>query len=210
MGKGVIYMIKKSLVIIFLLGIFLLSKVSSFAAEVEFFDSTDHYLGGCQLTNKSEWEVKEEVLVTKFEVWYNWSQGESVLPVKIFLNGEEFAEFEATRSACDPYQKQWCNADYQINKLFPVGKYTTEIPNSRQCLKPGGTGAIRLYKEDNSTPIVQPSPTATIQKEVVVTPTPMITSSSNTCACNQTTIIASAAAISLVGSTLISLLLRRK
>lgn len=37
------------------------------------------------------------------------------------------------------------NADYAINKEFPKGTYTTEIPNARQCLKPGVTGMVLLY-----------------------------------------------------------------
>jgi hypothetical protein len=136
-----------SLLILFLAAFFAIAPLVK-ATEVQFFDSTNNYLGACQLTNKSEWELTEDAQVTKFEVWYSWNQGETTLPVKLFFDGEKFAEFEATRAACDPYQKQWCNADYQITKLFPKGKYTTEIPNSRQCLKPGGTGAIRLYKEE--------------------------------------------------------------
>jgi hypothetical protein len=131
------------------------------AAETMVFDSTNNYLGACQLTDKSEWELKEDLAITKFEVWYSWNQGETALPVKLFLNGQKFAEFEATRGNCDPYQKQWCNADYQINKLFQKGKYTTEIPNARQCLKPGGTGAIRLYSDDSAKTTTTPSITIT-------------------------------------------------
>jgi hypothetical protein len=187
------------------------------AAEVQVFDSTDHYLGGCQLTNKSEWALKEEVPVSKFQVWYNWNQGETELPVKLFKEGTLFAEFTATRADCDPYQHSWCNADFVINKTFPSGKYSTEIPNSRQCLKPGGTGAIRLYKIEGEAaptsaptvvPTIAPSPTVieaipTVIKAAAVT-------TSGTCSCNQSVVVVSAAATSGIVSLLVSLLLRKR
>src|SRR3989339_293618 len=122
----------------------------SLAADKMVFDSTNNYLGSCQLTDKSEWTLSEDLNVTVFEIWYNWNQGETKLPVIITKDGVEFASFEATRTSCDPYQGQWCNADFQINKLFPKGTYSTKIPNARQCLKPGGTGAVRIYIADTS------------------------------------------------------------
>jgi hypothetical protein len=187
-------------------------KVS--AAEKLVFDSTDHYLGACQLTDKSEWTLKEDINVSKFEVWYNWNQGETSLPVKIFFNGEKFAEFDATRASCDPYQHQWCNADFQINKLFQKGTYTTEIPNARQCLKPGGTGAIRLYTDEDASKSAAPSVTV-VPTVIEPTKTPIVVAAVSenkqaNCACSQTTIILTAAATSVISSLLTSLLLRRK
>lgn len=174
------------------------------AAEVEFFDSTNHYLGACQLTDQSSWELKEDVLVSKFQVWYNWNQGETTLPVQVFKDGEKFAEFTATRASCDPYQQLWCNADYPINRLFPKGQYSTKIPTSRQCLKPGGTGAIRLYKDDGIKPtpstLATPAPTQT---------TPIPATPTTSCNCNQTAIILTAVAASALTSLLVSLLLKK-
>lgn len=183
---------------------------STFAADTMFFDSTNHYLGACQLTNKAEWELKENNYVTKFEVWYNWSQGETEIPVKIQLDNQKFAEFTATRGDCDPYQRQWCNAVYSINKDFPQGKYKAEIPNSRMCLKPGETGTIRLYKSaETSTPTsssaptptatpITPSPT-TIITQLPTTPTQApIQVINNTCSCTKNIILASSATSGLV------------
>jgi hypothetical protein len=183
------------------------------AAEQMVFDSTDNYLGACKLTDTSEWKLSEDLTVTKFEVWYSWNQGETVLPVKLFFNGEKFAEFEATRGNCDPYQKQWCNADYQINKLFPKGTYSTEIPNARQCLKPGGTGAIRLFADDNTKKTTEPSitiaPTVTESIHEQVRPNAIATNQQANCSCSQTTILLTAAGTSLATSLLVSLILRR-
>lgn len=109
------------------------------------FDSTDNYLGGCQLTDKSEWTLKENLHVTTFQIWYYWDANETTLPVTVTKDGQEFASFTATRSSCDPYQKSWCNADYALNKDMPAGTYATKIPGAKQCLKPGGTGTVRLY-----------------------------------------------------------------
>ena len=178
------------------------------AAETMVFDSTLNYIGACQLTNKSEWELKENLDITKFQIWYNWTQGETTLPVKVFLNGNLFAEFSATRSSCDPYQTQWCNADYQINKTFPAGKYSTEIQKEKQCLKPGGTGTVRLYSEGTPSPTQAPakSPEATIVPvQNSVQPTQV-----NTCSCNKTTIVTVAAVTSLISSAVITILLKKK
>ena len=120
------------------------------AVETMVFDSTDKYIGGCQLTDKSEWNLTKDLEVTKFQMWYNWKQGEKELPITVYYEGKEFAQFIAIRSDCDPYQGQWCNADFAINKAFKAGKYSTKIANARQCLKPGGTGTIRLYSEEKS------------------------------------------------------------
>jgi len=178
------------------------------AADVEIFDSTNHYLGACQMTNKSEWELKEDINITKFQIWYNWGQGETSVPVKLLKDGEKFAEFDVTRSQCDPYQKQWCNGDYIINKLFPKGTYTTEIPENKQCLKPGGTGAIRLYKDDSTAKKEEPTPTvSTMQPTTVITQA--VPQQQTGCSCNQTTILVTAAVTSIVTSVLIALILRR-
>lgn len=202
----------KNIILFSVFLILILFKINSVnAVDVQVFDSTDNYLGTCQLTDKSEWELKEDINVTKFQVWYRWDQGETKLPVKVFQNGEKFAEFEATRTACDPYQRQWCNADFVINKLFTKGKYSTEIPNSRQCLKPGGTGAIRLYKEDSSVKKEEPSPTPTITPKVEknVQSTVIAAPKSTPCSCSQTTILMTAAVTSLATSLIVTLLLRR-
>src|SRR4030067_2346007 len=136
---------KKFILFVFVTLLLIFTAKISTAAETMIFDSTDNYLGGCQLTNKSEWELKEDLDVAKFQLWYNWDAGETSVPVTVNKDGDEFAKFDVTRSQCDPYQKQWCNGDYIINKLFSKGKYTTEIPKTKQCLKPGGTGTVRLY-----------------------------------------------------------------
>lgn len=184
------------------------------AADVLFFDSTDHYLGACQMTDKSEWQLTDDEIVTKFEIWYSWNQGETELPVKVYKDGQLFAEFIATRSDCDPYQHQWCNADFAINKNFPAGKYTTEITNKRQCLKPSGTGAVRLYKDDgkiiNESVTISPTsiPTTISANRAVIENQPQ-QGINTSCNCNQKTIIFSAAVTSGIVSFLVWLILRK-
>jgi hypothetical protein len=195
-------MLRKLSLLIFLSAAFLFVAPITKAAEVMFFDSTNNYLGACQLTNRSQWDLTEDTQVTKFEIWYKWDQGETALPVKLLLNGESFAEFNATRGACDPYQQTWCNADFQINKLFPKGKYSTEIPNSRQCLKPGGTGAVRLYKEESAT-------TAAVVKDEAVKPTPVAVVQTPSCACNQKTIVITTVITSLITSSAVFFFLKK-
>lgn len=194
---------KKIMTLVFFFVFLLIVAGQAKAAEKMVFDSTDNYLGGCLMTDKSEWKLKKDINVTKFEIWYSWDQGESKLPVKVFLNGEKFAEFEATRSQCDPYQKQWCNADFQINKLFPAGKYTTEIPNKRQCLKPNGTGTVRLIADDSAGKKAEP-PTA------VPTTIAIAANQPANCSCSQTTIILTAVITSVISSLVVSVLLRKK
>ncbi len=199
---------------IFLLPIFFLftSFTPTSAADTLVFDSTDHYLGACQLTDKSAWTLTQDLQVTTFQVWYSWNQNESSLPVEIYKDGVLFAEFNAQRSSCDPYQKQWCNADFLINKLFPKGRYTTQIPDARQCLKPGGTGAIRLYSPEtaSSSPTAQPT---SLPATPTLAPAPITTitnPSSAKCSCNSTVVIAASAGISSLLSLGISLLIRKK
>lgn len=115
------------------------------AVETMVFDSTDNYLGGCSMTDASEWTLTEDLNITKFQLWYYWQTGETTLSVTVYKDGTEFAKFDATRAACDPYQTSWCNADYAINKTFPAGTYSTKIAKAQQCLKPGSTGTVRLY-----------------------------------------------------------------
>lgn len=206
--------------ILLIVGFFLLSITNVHATESLVFDSTNNYIGACRQTNKSTWELQNGLTVSKFQIWYKWNQNETSLPVTILLNNEKFASFEAKRGDCDPYQTTWCNADFMVNKDFPKGVYTTEIPNSRQCLKPGGTGTVRLYSTDSPTPIQTPSPTITPAEAIstVVKPTeilnvPILPNNAPqiaSCTCNQTTTIAIAAALSSALSIGISLLLRKK
>lgn len=201
-------------IIICLLALSFLSVLlpnKSLAADKMVFDSTNNYLGGCQLTDKSEWTLKEDLNVTVFEIWYKWNQGETKLPVIITKDGVEFASFEATRASCDPYQSQWCNADYTINKLFPKGTYSTKIPNARQCLKPGATGAVRIYIADTSvSPLASPvitkaiSPTPTL----TLTPTPslpLVTQCAK-CSCNSLATVG----VTAVASFVVFMLIRKR
>lgn len=145
---------KKIIIFLFLALIFVFPQPVK-AEDPLILDTTDHYLGACQLTDKSEWELKSDMNISLFRIWYNWDQGETELPVTILRDGQKFAEIKAARSSCDPYQAQWCNGDFAINKVFPKGKYNTQIANAKQCLKPGGTGTVLLYgtpaAEGNST-----------------------------------------------------------
>jgi hypothetical protein len=118
---------------------------STLAADAMVFDSTDNYLGGCSRTDASTWTLPTELQVSTFQIWYYWESNERELPVTVLKDGQPFASFTATRGNCDPYQQSWCNADYALNRTMPAGTYTTKIPNARQCLKPGGTGTVRLY-----------------------------------------------------------------
>lgn len=121
------------------------------ATETMVFDSTDNYIGACSYTATSTWTLTDELQVAKFQMWYKWQAGETELPITVTKDGAAFASFTATRSACDPYQTSWCNADYVINKTFPAGTYTTSIASAYQCLKPGGTGTVRLYSTTAAT-----------------------------------------------------------
>jgi hypothetical protein len=192
--------------VVFLLALFVPTGHVA-AAETQVFDSTDHYLGACQLTDSSSWDLKEDLTVSKFQIWYYWNQDETSLPVTVKLNGEKFAEFEAKRGDCDPYQHSWCNADYAINKVFPKGSYSTEIPNKRQCLKPGGTGAIRLYTGGSAAVSTTASPTPTVT--ITETSAPIV-AAAPVCSCNQVGTIAAAAGISSVLSIVISLILKKR
>lgn len=138
--------------IVFAIGLALLVLVpvaahgqTNAATETLVFDSSDTYLGACSYTATSTWTLDQELTVSKFQIWYYWQANETELPVTVTKDGAAFATFTATRGSCDPYQASWCNADYAINKALPAGTYSTTIPTAYQCLKPGGTGVVRLY-----------------------------------------------------------------
>lgn len=135
---------KKAIVVLACVGVIVGGQVV-LAADALLFDSTDKYIGACALTDTSTWTLRTDLAVTTFEVWYRWNAGETELPVTVTKDGQPFATFTAVRGSCDPYQQSWCNADFALNRTMPAGTYTTKVPNARQCLKPGGTGAIRLY-----------------------------------------------------------------
>ncbi len=206
----------KILSLIAILAALFLSSETAQASDTLVFDSTDHYLGACQMTNKSSWELTKDIKVSKFQVWYKWNQGETSLPVTVLKDGEKFASFEAKRGDCDPYQTTWCNADYELDTLMPAATYSTEIPTNRQCLKPNGTGTIRLYSNDSQTAENSPSPTQSPTLPPQPTNTPAIipvtanATVTTPCSCNQTATIAAAAAISSLLSITISLFLRKK
>ncbi|MDD5618618.1 MAG: hypothetical protein PHG69_05935 [Candidatus Omnitrophica bacterium] len=146
---------KKFFVLMLLISPFLLSGLA-FAEDEKVFDSTNSYTGACQQTDKSEWQLTRDLKVSMFRIWYSWNTGETTLPVTVYKDGKEFAKFDAQRGNCDPYQQQWCNADYAINKDFPKGNYSTAIPNARQCLKPGGTGTVLLYGTEGVAEVTNP------------------------------------------------------
>jgi hypothetical protein len=152
---------KKTLFLVFGVLVFSVLLIENvFAADAVVFDSTDNYLGGCKLTDKSAWELKQDLYVSNFQIWYNWNEGETTLPVTVYKDGKEFAKFDAKRGDCDAYQKKWCNADYALNQVMPKGNYTTQIPDSRQCLKPGSTGTVRLYGSTDTTQVTASTNTA--------------------------------------------------
>lgn len=163
---------KKIIVLFFLVVVFAFPSVAS-AEDPLIIDTTENYLGTCQLTDKSEFELKSDANVSLFRIWYRWDEGEKELPVTIFHEGQKFAEIKTARSQCDPYQALWCNGDFAINKVFPKGKYTTQIAKAKQCLKPGGTGTVRLFGtaavEGNSNTVTQEQPQQQPQQQALPT-----------------------------------------
>ena len=85
---------KKLLVTLSFFFIIFLTPTPLHAVDKMVFDSTDNYLGGCQLTDESEWELTKDLSVTTFQMWYRWTEGETSLPITVYKDGKEFAKFE--------------------------------------------------------------------------------------------------------------------
>jgi opacity protein-like surface antigen len=156
--------------ILFLFGLALLMALPIAAhgqTETKVFDSTDHYLGACSLTATSTWTLTQSFDVSKFSMWYKWQTGETELPITVTKDGAPFASFTATRSACDPYQTSWCNAD-----------------NAYQCLKPGGTGTVLLYSSGTAVTNTNTEPnliaTANTNTNTVANTNTAVTNNANT------------------------------
>jgi hypothetical protein len=132
-------------------------------AQELLFDTTPKYIGACSLTDKASWVLDKDLNVTMVQFWYNWSAGETILDFTITKGGQEFVKGSAKRSSCDPYQRSWCNASFSVNKVFPKGSYASKVSAAKQCLKPGGTGTVRLYgpSEQPKTPAVLETPVVT-------------------------------------------------
>ena len=136
---------------------------------VMIYDSSNHYIGGCGLTDTTTWTMDNDAYVNSFQIWYSWNAGETNVQFDIKKDGAEFASGSLTRSSCDPYQHQWCNGDYASNRMFPKGTYTATVSSPRQCKDNTGDGVIRLYGPP--TKPVNEKATTTTQKKTSPTTT---------------------------------------
>lgn len=139
------------LLTLFSLIFFLISSLFTPALAVEtpalLYDSSDHYLGACSLTDKTTWVLEEDLNVSLFQIWYNWEVGETEVTFTLNKDGQEFLSGKVTRTNCDAYQKNWCNGDLGVNKVFPKGSYELKVAQAKQCAIPSGNGTVRLYGE---------------------------------------------------------------
>ncbi len=129
------------------------------AGDALILDTSNHYTGGCGQTDTSKWNLDSDTQVNVFEVWHNWNSGEQTITFSIKKDGADYASGTLYRTACDPYQKNWCNADFRINKVFPKGTYLATIPSGRACKDNNGNGVVRLYGPNAATPTTTATPT---------------------------------------------------
>jgi len=139
------------------------------------FDTGKGYLGGCCLTDKTTWTLDEDLEIKLFQIWYNWDANEREVGFTVKKDGEEFLTGTATRSGCDIYQKNWCNGDLKVDKVFPKGNYELTVDKRKQCSIPDGNGTIRLYgnktdksigKESTATPGTTETPALTPSTQI--------------------------------------------
>ncbi|MBP8591072.1 hypothetical protein KBI33_01225 [Candidatus Shapirobacteria bacterium] len=161
-------MIKKISLLVFSLLLGFAGLTTSVLAEEEpamIFDTGKGYLGGCGLTDKTTWTLDEDLEIKLFQIWYNWDANEKEVGITVKKDGEEFLTGTATRSGCDIYQKNWCNGDLKMDKIFPKGNYELTVDKKKQCAIPDGNGTIRLYGEKlgavENEPTITAAPTTT-------------------------------------------------
>jgi hypothetical protein len=111
-------------------------------------DTTGGYLGACQHTDTASWRLDKALQVSLLQAWYNWASGESSITYTLKKDGADFASGTMVRADCDPYQGNWCNGNYKIEKEFPPGNYELKVSSAKMCLEPGGTGAVRIYGKE--------------------------------------------------------------
>ncbi|MFA5746576.1 MAG: cohesin domain-containing protein [Candidatus Paceibacterota bacterium] len=126
------------------------SAAAPAAAQKLIYDTTSNYIGACSLTDSAAWTFDKDMQVSMVQFWYNWQAGETDLDFTIYKDGQEFIKGTAKRTGCDTYQKNWCNADYNVSKVFPAGSYTSKVSKASQCLQPGKTGTVRFYGTDTA------------------------------------------------------------
>jgi hypothetical protein len=168
-------MIKKISFLVFSLLLGFASLTTYVLAEDQpamIFDTGKGYLGGCGLTDKTTWTLDEDLEIKLFQIWYNWDANEKEVGITVKKDGEEFLTGTAMRSGCDVYQKNWCNGDLKIDKIFPKGNYELIVDKKKQCAIPDGNGTIRLYGEKLGA--VESEPTITVIP-TEITPTAVVT-----------------------------------
>jgi hypothetical protein len=116
------------------------------------FETTPGYLGACMLTDTSSFRLSSPIDVSLLQIWYKWDEGESQISYILQKDGQEFLSGVLVRADCDPYQKNWCNGNQKISKVFPAGEYKLAIPVKKMCLQPGKTGMVRLYGKAYESP----------------------------------------------------------
>jgi len=164
-------MIKKIIQLIFLFCLFVWMAAKDFNPVLAqesltlIYDTSNHYLGTCGLTDKTTWTLEKDLEVKLFQIWYNWDAGETQVGFTLKKDGQAFLAGIATRSQCDPYQKSWCNGDLKVEKTFTEGTYELKVDKRKQCAIPNGNGTVRLYGLETAS--LTPQPTITIIPTII-------------------------------------------
>lgn len=100
----------------------------------------------CSFTDRAEFYLDRDYLVTRFRTWYKWDEGEQEIPYKLLRGGQEIASGKLTRKDCDPYQTQWCiAADFDFYKQLSSGDYVLQLNSKKICQNSGSLGKGFIY-----------------------------------------------------------------
>lgn len=100
----------------------------------------------CGYTDRAEFTLDKDYVITRFRTWYKWGEGEQEIPYKLIQNQQEIASGNLTRKDCDPYQTQWCiAADFEFNRQLASGNYVLQLTDKKICQNPGSQGKGFIY-----------------------------------------------------------------
>ncbi|MFM9940697.1 MAG: hypothetical protein ACKVP7_14530 [Hyphomicrobiaceae bacterium] len=100
----------------------------------------------CGLTDTARFILGTATQITRLELWFHWSEGESAVAYEISDASRLIVRGQLTRGQCDRQQAGWCDATASLTTETAPGSYTLRVAHGRLCqnARSGNTGFLRL------------------------------------------------------------------
>jgi len=113
--------------------------------EEKVFDNTNP--AACGFTDRASLRLDRPLRLTRLELWLSWDRGERTASYSLERHGEVITRGVLRRTQCDPYQRQWCNAEDSPQITLAPGRYVLRLSRSNLCQNAAsnGEGFVRLW-----------------------------------------------------------------